>query len=280
MLRTTGLTILLCLCLSSYVVLVDTITLRVVEGQKPEINSINSPEEEPTAEQAPSFQPAAYSGPEHLSSLQDTCYHFTDANYEYQLCMFGNMTQQKLSSADSLQHQQLLSNRPTLLGVWSGWLIKADQLTGLTLEGGSSCSDRESKAALLLRQAQVLLHCGPRNELTAVTEPDRCRYLAHFSTPLVCGDDTVMAVYPRLQANHQRDWDVLYTEHLNGLLTDRGYDRRLQELFQAAGLVLSEESRRKLQDQVESSGDDCSGKIKLLEEKVKRLENELSVLRN
>ena len=45
---------------------------------------------------------------------------------------------------------------------------------------------------------QVLLRCGGHNALLSVSEPRQCRYRATFASPLLCGDDTVMAVYPRL----------------------------------------------------------------------------------
>lgn len=55
---------------------------------------------------------------------------------------------------------------------------------------------------IIITPPKVTLQCGARNALVAVSEATNCRHVATFTSPLVCGDHTVMAVYPRWEGGY------------------------------------------------------------------------------
>lgn len=69
-----------------------------------------------------------------------------------------------------------------------------------------------------------------------VTEPEMCRYVMYFASPLLC-DSRELKVYPTLDEDSQYRWDLLETLRTNKLITERAYGFQLNQLFKEVGLV-------------------------------------------
>ena len=72
----------------------------------------------------------------------------------------------------------ILGGGETRLGNWEKW---EDELyTTMVYEHGVQCWNGPQ------RSTKVVLRCGLRNSLVAVTEPNRCEYQFAFETPALC----------------------------------------------------------------------------------------------
>ncbi|XP_071521964.1 N-acetylglucosamine-1-phosphotransferase subunit gamma-like [Panulirus ornatus] len=170
------------------------------------------------------MKPANFSGPDHLKDLIGKCFKHRDSKYEYVFCPFQNITQEDI--------QAYYEPYKGVLGVWADWVIKDNRFEMMNMIEGSFCGNGMHRAT------KVTLHCGATSELVSVTEPDKCRYLAKFETPEVCGENAVV-VYPRLPANLRQRWDDALLDEHNGFLTKKGYHKELERIFLAAGYYLS-----------------------------------------
>merc|ERR1719225_422727 len=102
--------------------------------------------------------------------LQGTCFEYTDNEYTYKMCPFDMCSQRGKSGGAE-----------TRLGGWGEWTgPEHDRHSSMKFTGGQTCWNGPA------RSTQVHLHCGGDNQLTAVSEPNRCEYEMHFTTPAVC----------------------------------------------------------------------------------------------
>ena len=106
--------------------------------------------------------------------LQGQCFEYTDNEYTYKMCPFDFSSQRgKHGGAE------------TRLGSWGEWTgPEGDKHSRMKFSGGQTCWNGPA------RSTEVFLHCGAENVLSAVSEPNRCEYEMHFSTPAVCSVST------------------------------------------------------------------------------------------
>lgn len=102
--------------------------------------------------------------------LQGECFEYTDNEYTYKMCPFDFSSQRgKHGGAE------------TRLGSWGEWTgPEEDKHSRMKFSGGQTCWNGPA------RSTEVFLHCGSENVLSAVSEPNRCEYEMHFTTPAVC----------------------------------------------------------------------------------------------
>ncbi|CAN8003036.1 unnamed protein product, partial [Ixodes hexagonus] len=150
-------------------------------------------------------KPEEFTGPSHLKRLLGKCFSFSTSDYRYTLCPFQNITQVE----DSYRWNAYRG----VLGVWQGWTISNGTFASMAYAKGDSCGASE-------RSVQVTLTCGDHGALLNVSEPQRCKYVATFSTPLVCSDDALL-VYPRLNATLRQRWNDVENQRFNDELTQK-----------------------------------------------------------
>lgn len=204
-----------------------------------------------------------FSGPQHFQSLQGRCFKHRDLKYEYILCPFQNITQEDI--------QAYYEPYKGVLGVWLDWIIEDNQFVAWNMVEGSSCgTDR-------FRSTKVVLHCGASPELKSVIEPEKCRYLAEFETPEVCGENA-MVVYPRLPLDLQEQWNEALTDKHNGDLTETGYHKEMERIFIAAGYRLPSSVRTSLVAKAKLSAESsktCKAKLDEANIRIIELEEDL-----
>ena len=102
--------------------------------------------------------------------LQGQCFEYTDNEYTYKMCPFDYSSQRgKHGGAE------------TRLGSWGEWTgPEEDKHSRMKFSGGQTCWNGPA------RSTEIFLHCGAENVLSAVSEPNRCEYEMHFTTPAVC----------------------------------------------------------------------------------------------
>ncbi|RXG69265.1 Glucosidase 2 subunit beta [Armadillidium vulgare] len=104
--------------------------------------------------------------------FEGRCYEYSDREYVYKLCPFDSATQ-----------KQKNGHGETRLGSWGSWTGPAeDPYSIMKYTAGQGCWNGPQ------RSAEVRLTCGIENELTSVTEPNRCEYLFLFTTPAICNE--------------------------------------------------------------------------------------------
>ncbi|XP_048407815.1 N-acetylglucosamine-1-phosphotransferase subunit gamma isoform X1 [Stegostoma tigrinum] len=169
----------------------------------------------------PKIDPAAISGPAHLHRLAGKCFSMTESVYKYEFCPFHNVT----------QHEQTFrwNAYSGILGIWQEWEIENNTFVGMWMKEGDSCGTKN-------RQTKVLLKCGPNHKLIHVSEPHTCIYWLSFETPLVCHPHSLL-VYPNLKQELQNQWDQAEQSLYDGLITQQGYRKLLQEIFENAGYL-------------------------------------------
>ncbi|XP_009859245.2 N-acetylglucosamine-1-phosphotransferase subunit gamma-like [Ciona intestinalis] len=175
--------------------------------------------------------PASFSGPTSLKALSHKCFSYM-GDYKYELCPFHNLT----------QHERSMRWNPYsgVVGVWKEWEIANNTFKAMIMKNGDDCGS-------VTRQARVLLRCGTVNNITSVTEPSRCQYELIFETPLACHPDS-MLVYVTMNASLRYEWDKIEQAHYNEFITEKGYNRKLLELFDKAGFLTVPEDNIVLQD--------------------------------
>ncbi|XP_023321352.1 glucosidase 2 subunit beta [Eurytemora carolleeae] len=102
--------------------------------------------------------------------LSGQCFEYTDNEYVYKMCPFDSASQRSKNGGGE-----------TRLGSWGEWLgSQENRYTQMKFTGGAQCWNGPQ------RSATIILHCGTENQLTAVSEPNRCEYEMHFVTPAAC----------------------------------------------------------------------------------------------
>ncbi|XP_069174115.1 N-acetylglucosamine-1-phosphotransferase subunit gamma-like [Procambarus clarkii] len=209
------------------------------------------------------MKPANFTGPHHLRDLVGRCFKYLDSKYEYVFCPFQNITQEDI--------QAYYEPYKGVLGVWADWYIEDNQFKVMNMIEGSPCGNGRH------RSTKVTLLCGETLELVSVSEPDKCRYLAKFETPDVCGVNA-MVVYPRLPVDLQARWDEAEQDLHNGVLTNKGYHKELERIFLAAGYYLSPHDRSSLLHKASTeSSRNCKAELKKAKSRITELEEELKM---
>jgi len=99
-----------------------------------------------------------------FAALIGQCFSYTDNEYTYKLCPFDHCSQ-----------------GGTRLGNWGSWAgPKSDEYSIMKFSGGQGCWNGPDRSTI------VYLQCGAENILNSVSEPNRCEYEMHFSTPAAC----------------------------------------------------------------------------------------------
>lgn len=174
--------------------------------------------------------PSNFSGPYHFKSLYGQCFEKVETEYKYVLCPFKNVT----------QHEQTLRWNPYsgVLGVWQEWEIVNNTFKSMMMYEGEPCGQ-------LFRSVKIVFKCGSVNNIEKVSEPDTCKYLMEFTTPLVCHNNS-MLVYPNMNESLREEWDYLEGQFCNEELTLKGYKRQLDKIFQKAGFLLTHNEKKKI----------------------------------
>ncbi|XP_067933835.1 N-acetylglucosamine-1-phosphotransferase subunit gamma-like [Watersipora subatra] len=184
--------------------------------------------------------PSSFSGPEHLRRLTGRCFTKTLEKYEYEFCPFVNITQKEVGTNTWNPYQGIL-------GVWQEWKIKDNKFESMMMLMGDQCG-------VAPRQTEVKLQCGKANEIVSVTEPSHCEYLLVFSTPLTCHNHSLL-VYPTLSKELQTQWNVLLGDLQLEHITEKGYTKRLDGIFQSAGYRLRDDNDAAQKPAKEGSND-------------------------
>jgi protein kinase C substrate 80K-H len=102
--------------------------------------------------------------------LSGQCFSLTDNEYTYKMCPFDHCSQRGKHGGSE-----------TRLGSWGSWTgPDGDKYASMKFTGGQGCWNGPA------RSTTVYLECGAENTVTSVTEPNRCEYEMHFSTPAAC----------------------------------------------------------------------------------------------
>merc|ERR1719422_1636277 len=102
--------------------------------------------------------------------LSGQCFSHTDNEYTYKICPFDHCSQRGKHGGSE-----------TRLGSWGEWTgPEGNKYSSMKFTGGQGCWNGPA------RSTNVYLHCGSENSLLSVTEPNRCEYEMHLSTPAAC----------------------------------------------------------------------------------------------
>jgi len=103
--------------------------------------------------------------------LQGQCFEYTDNEYKYKMCPFDHCSQRGKSGGGE-----------TRLGSWGEWVGPEGEgrYSQMKFTGGQGCWNGPARSTL------IHLHCGTENWLSQVSEPNRCEYEMHFTTPAAC----------------------------------------------------------------------------------------------
>jgi protein kinase C substrate 80K-H len=102
-----------------------------------------------------------------LASLSGQCLSFSQKQYVYEMCPYGDAHQKEGASS-------------TKLGSWAGLKQREDGLTAMEFTNGVSCWQGPA------RSLTVICRCGVETVIRSVEEPSRCVYEMVLSTPFVC----------------------------------------------------------------------------------------------
>ncbi|XP_067912189.1 N-acetylglucosamine-1-phosphotransferase subunit gamma [Heterodontus francisci] len=246
------------------VLIVSAGKMKIVE--EPNTYGLNNPFLSQVNRLQPKISPAAISGPAHLHRLAGKCFSMTESAYKYEFCPFHNIT----------QHEQTLrwNAYSGILGIWQEWEIENNTFVGMWMKEGDSCGTRN-------RQTKVLLTCGSSHKLAQVSEPNTCIYWLSFETPLVCHPHSLL-VYPNLKEELQNRWDQIEQSLYDGLITQQGYKKLLQAIFEDAGYLKTTGEKRAQKETEEQNPSQeetlqrCSEERNKLSTEVQRLKDLLT----
>ena len=82
-------------------------------------------------------------------------------------------------------------------------------------------ASHEEKKTTFFNFTQIYFECNHNSSfISEITEPKTCNYKVIFKTPLVCHRNS-MLVYPHLNETFQIEWDNIYTEFQNQVVTEK-----------------------------------------------------------
>lgn len=104
-------------------------------------------------------------------ALSRKCFKYAAPDYTYEFCPFDHVSQKK----DGIE--------VAALGTWKedSWLDGGYKQ--MRYKDGLRCWNGPA------RSTTVTLECGPRAEITSVSEPEMCLYALTFVTPAACSYD-------------------------------------------------------------------------------------------
>lgn len=174
-----------------------------------------------------------------LQLLSDECHEFHSQTYMYKVCPFRNVTQEE-HDLSVRQNVSPLNTRPSFrgtLGYWDGkWIIRDNNVVGITYTSGDDCKGR-------MRKSFVRLSCGTQTQLLKATEPRLCEYTFELMIDdKFCTPNKTLPVYSLLPLKRQRQWDTIYTLLTDKHLDWKSYKRILEMIWRESGLTPSSES--------------------------------------
>ncbi|KAJ9126072.1 hypothetical protein QFC24_002344 [Naganishia onofrii] len=111
--------------------------------------------------------------------LENTCIDREQGDYTYTLCFFGKVTQK--SNKDGATHH---------LGTYAGWNAGSDVQPGTEAYYSKQLYNRGLKCWNgPERSVNVDMTCGTSNEITHISEPEKCEYRFQVTTPALCWPD-------------------------------------------------------------------------------------------
>ncbi|KAJ9101143.1 hypothetical protein QFC21_003361 [Naganishia friedmannii] len=111
--------------------------------------------------------------------LENTCIDREQGDYTYTLCFFGKVTQK--SNKDGATHH---------LGTYARWNAGPDVQSGTEAYYSKQLYNRGLKCWNgPERSVNVDMTCGTSNEITHISEPEKCEYRFQVTTPALCWPD-------------------------------------------------------------------------------------------
>lgn len=92
-----------------------------------------------------------------FASMIDKCFEYEDREYVYKLCPFDRTVQKSKNN-----------HGETSIGNWKSWGDGENKYLQMKFDNGLGCWNGPQ------RSTNVLISCGIENQLTSVTEPNRC----------------------------------------------------------------------------------------------------------
>jgi len=111
-----------------------------------------------------------YGPDDEFLALSGQCFEYTDNEYVYKMCPY-----------ESCSQRSKVGGSETRLGSWVDWSGPENNKYGLMkFTGGQQCWNGPARSTM------VYVHCGLDTQLTSVSEPNRCEYEMHLTTPAFC----------------------------------------------------------------------------------------------
>ncbi|KZW03841.1 hypothetical protein EXIGLDRAFT_599996 [Exidia glandulosa HHB12029] len=121
------------------------------------------------------FDPTWFGGEGQWKQLENKCISKDTGEYTYEVCLFGSASQKQKNGG---------SNN---LGRFSSWNKKPDVVPGSPeyysvqmYTGGARCWNGPERSVTLK------LECGTENAILSVSEPEKCEYHLHGTSPALC----------------------------------------------------------------------------------------------
>ena len=156
-------------------------------------------------------------------------YNFTKS-YKWIVCPFQNVT----------QFEQNIRWNPYkgILGIFYEWEIIDNTFNALLMKNGDDCGTHGNRETKVIFECNRLKNSN-KTEIDSVSETRTCKYEVVLKTNLVCNQTNLemdyieydeedkdeeilpMNVYPHLNSTLQDQWDIVYTDFVNKLITEK-----------------------------------------------------------